>query len=502
MRRVVPLLVGVAGAASLGVLAGYSTTLSWSYVLVGVAMLLSVLPFVRAVAQRRFDPFEPVYLFALSFAVLFALRPIFDLNQPGGVPSFVGYALQSTYTAAVGVGVAGAIGFYIGYFSRVGNRLGQSIAVPSGQWVGSTLYAFMVLGTVVSLSLFAIFLASQGGLSAVAAFLSGRNLVSGAALHTSSGYLYAAPLWLTSFAVLLLARMPRWRSLGGVIAFMLLGLSQFTEIALGDRAWTLPALAAVVVTWYLRRGKRPALWTAGFLLVAVFIVGVTVPRQYRTTVDRQAGLAQTVLAATLDPGLGVAQFFGGGDTAMVDALAVELQFVPGTIPYQFGRTYLEELTRPFPRSFWSGKPVAADTQLMSAIWPDYNRAFVGFSFSLFGEPYLNLGFIGVLLFGLVFGALCKALYAWFLRDRLNPAVITIFALSWPLVFVYARGGIGADYHRQLIYIVPVLLAIVLAGIRRAAPSTGVRDSRPTVLAAMNHDSPVPMPKDDLSSLRQ
>jgi oligosaccharide repeat unit polymerase len=502
MRRITPVLVGIAVAALLGALAGYSPPLSWRYALVGMAIFLSVLPFARAVAQRRFDPFEPVYLFALSFAVLFALRPIFDLSQPGGLPSFVGYALQSTYTAALAVGVIGAIGFYIGYYSRIGNRLAKSIAVPSGQWVGATLFTFVVLGTLVSLGLFAIFLAGQGGLSAVAAFLSGRNPVSGAALHTSSGYLYTAPLWLTSFAVLLLARMPRWQSLGGLIAFTLLSLSQWTEIALGDRAWTLPALAAVVATWYLRRGRRPSVWTAAFLLVAVFIVGVTVPRQYRTTVDRQAGLAQTVLAATFDPGLGVAQFFGGGDTAMVDALAVELQFVPGTIPYQFGGTYLEELTRPFPRSFWSGKPVAADTQLMSAIWPDYDRAFVGFSFSLFGEPFLNLGFVGVLTFGLAFGALYKTLYAWFLRDRLNPAVVTIFALSWPFVFVYARGGVGADYHRQLIYIVPVLLAILLAGIRRRAPSTGLQVSGPTRLAAATHDSAMPTPNAHFTSLRQ
>jgi oligosaccharide repeat unit polymerase len=465
-------VIGVASSASLGVVAGYAASWSWSYVLVAVAILLSALPFAIAVGQRRFDPFEPVYLFALSFAVLFAVRPLFDLTQPGGVPPFVGYPLQSTYAVALGVGVLGAIGFYIGYYTRVGARLARSIPVASGEWVSSTLYTVILLGVLLSFGLFAIFLRSQGGLSVLAAFLDGRNLVSGAALHNSSGYLYAAPLWLTAFAVLLLARLGKWRSLGGLIAFVLLSLSQLTEIALGDRSWTLPALAAVVLTWYLRRGRRPAVWTAAFLLVTMFIVGVTVPRQYRATADRQAGLIETALAATLDPGSSVAQFFGGGDTAMVDALAVELLFVPGTIPYQSGRTYLEELTRPVPRSFWPDKPVAADTQIMRAIWPDYDRQGVGFSFSLFGEPYLNLGFVGVLIFSLIFGVLCRTLYAWFLRDRFNPASITIFALSWPFVFVYARGGIGADYHRQLIYIVPILLAILVAGTRRRKPPSG------------------------------
>src|ERR1700682_3259988 len=112
---------------------------------------------------------------------------------------------------------------------------------------------------------------------------------------------------------------------------------------------------------------------------------------------------------------------------------------------------------------------------MRAIWPEYDRAGVGFSFSLFGEPYLNLGFVGVFIFSMIFGILCRTLYAWFLKSPLNPAAIAIYALSWPFVFVYFRGGIGVDYHRQLIYTVPVLLAIFLAGVRRDTPPKALED---------------------------
>jgi oligosaccharide repeat unit polymerase len=151
-------------------------------------------------------------------------------------------------------------------------------------------------------------------------------------------------------------------------------------------------------------------------------------------------------------------FFAGADTAMVDGLAVELQFVPNSINYQMGRTYLEAVSRPVPRALWAEKPRAAETQLMAAIWPQFASAGVGFSFSLFGEPYLNFGLLGAVAVAFAFGVFWRAAYAWFRRAPMNPFVISLYALSWPFLFVYMRGGLGVDYQRQVIYVLPVLLA--------------------------------------------
>jgi oligosaccharide repeat unit polymerase len=155
---------------------------------------------------------------------------------------------------------------------------------------------------------------------------------------------------------------------------------------------------------------------------------------------------------------------------MVDDFAIELQFVPVSLNYQFGNTYLEALARPVPRALWSGKPIEADSQLMKAIWPRFQAAGTGFAFSFFGEPFLNFSWVGVFIVALIFGVLCRTLYAWFRRDARNSAVIAVYALSWPFVFVYMRGGFGVDYQRQLIYVLPVIGALVLAGIKRRRPS--------------------------------
>jgi oligosaccharide repeat unit polymerase len=391
-------------------------------------------------------------------------HPAFQLSQPGGVPNFVGYSPRATYAAALALALLGALGFYLGYYSAAGAKLGSRIAVPTSKWSRATLNAFVIGLTVVSIGLFSLFIASTGGLSTIKAVMAGRNAGSVAALHQSSGYLYSAPLWITPLAVLLLARAPKLRSGMGVAGFLLLSLSQVLALALGDRSWLIPAAASVILVMYLRRAKRPGLVAVAMGLLVVFIFGITLPRQYRNGLDG-ISLVDPIGNTFSDPGRQVAEFLGGPDTGMADDFAIELQFVPASLDYQLGNTYLEALVRPVPRALWANKPIEADSQLMQAMWPTLRASGGGFAFSFFGEPFLNFGAVGVFILAFIFGMLCRTLYAWFLRAPENRAVIAIYALSWPFTFVYMRGGFGVDYQRQLIYVLPILGALLVAGIR-------------------------------------
>lgn len=99
---------------------------------------------------------------------------------------------------------------------------------------------------------------------------------------------------------------------------------------------------------------------------------------------------------------------------------------------------------------------------MQVIWPEFARQHVGFAFSLFGEPFLNFGLPGIVLVSAIFGLAWRSLYTWFTRNPSNPIVLAVYALSWPFLFVYMRGGIGVDYQRQVIVLVPVALIVLLA----------------------------------------
>jgi hypothetical protein len=371
------------------------------------------------------------------------------------------------------MGAVGAILFYLGYYLPIGPAVAQRIALPRQEWSRASLTAFVITAMGVTLAAFTTFLLTNGGFSILAALFSGRNAVSGTVLRESSGYLYSAPLWLAPIGILLITLPHRRRWLGASFGLLLLTLSQVLTAGLGDRSWTLPTVAAVFLVLYLRRGRRPTTFIVAVALAFVFFFGVTVPRQYRNTDARVQPLGQLLVEDALHPGPAVQYFFAGPDTAMVDGLAVELQFVPNSIDYQIGRTYLEAVSRPVPRAVWADKPRAAETQLMAAIWPQFASAGVGFSFSLFGEPYLNFGLFGVVAVLFAFGLFWRAAYVWFRRAPMNPFVISLYALSWPFLFVYMRGGLGIDYQRQVIYLLPVLLAYLFVRRSRIAPPSAM-----------------------------
>jgi len=441
------------------ILSAFLTRFSPDWTLVYVGAALVMLPF--AIGRLiRFDIFEPVYLFALSFGVLFVIRPAFDLLTSSSLPSFVGISARPTYSKALLFAVGGCASFYAGYYLSSAQRWGLSIPGLPDVWNVRRLVVFAMILLALSGILFGLFVLGNGGMPLLSSLLAGRNPVVASALHNSSGYFYLAPLWLTSIALLFIALAPRWRSRLTFAGIGLLALSQLTEIGLGDRSFFLPALAGAVLVVYLKRKQRPPMWLAATAIVLVFVFGINLPRDYR--VHAKEGIAAVLRSTVANPGDGARDFFTGADSAMIQGLAIELEYVPSRLNYQWGATYVEALTRPIPRPLWRNKPVAAETQLMETIWPDLARIHVGFAFSVFAEPYLNFGWPGVLVFAFLFGAAWRALYSWYLANSGNITVITTYALSWPFMVVYMRGGLGVDYHRQVIYVFPIILASYLA----------------------------------------
>jgi oligosaccharide repeat unit polymerase len=453
-------------AVGIGCVVALSGLSGGPQILVALGALLALAPFVVAALRDRFDIFEPVYLFAASYAVLFVLRPAFELSQPGGPALVVGQDPVPHYAEALVAALLGAAGFYAGYYGGLGRSLARRVGIPHDELAGSSLAVFAVALTLGGLGLYAAFLVQSGGLSALATILAGRSPDSASLMAQPLGYLYTGPLWLGALGVLLLGLAPHWWSRQGAAAVALVVVSQITTATSGSRSWTLPILAAIALLWYLRRGRRPLLALVALMIVPVFVVGVSAPRDYRGTSTRNGSFVDTVLADVGDLPGSVNAFFVGGDTAMLPDLSVEMGYVPSVIPYQMGSSYLEALTRPIPRALWPDKPQAADTRLMEVLWPSFAAANVGFAFSGFGEPYLNFGFAGVLGFGILFGLACRTLYEWFRRAAHNRIVQVLFALSWPFVFVYMRGGLGVDYQRQVILLAPVVVAWLYA--RRSA----------------------------------
>jgi hypothetical protein len=449
------------------------------WLLVASGLAVSAIPLGRVLRGHQFDPFEPIYLFTVSYLLLFVLRPAVELAQPGGPQSIVGRSPETGYTAALLVGLIGASAFHLGYLSSYGRVLARRIPLPPIELSANrlTIYSFAV--TCCSVALYGSFLGLNGGADALGILLSGRNTESESLFAQPAGYLYSGLFWLASLGTLILAAAKTLWSRASLLALGLVVLSQIPSLASGARSWTLPVAAAVLILLYLRRSSRPSL--AAILVAAplVFTFGVTLPREQRVTATREESLIVAIGNALTDTQGAFQAFVLGADTAMVPDLAIAITAIPETVPFQLGATYVEAMTRPIPRAFWPDKPKAADTQLMEALWPTLAALNVGFSFSGFGEPYLNFGYPGVAVLAAAFGLAWRALYEWLRRAPNNPFVQGLFALSWPFLFVYMRGGLGVDYQRQVIAVLPFAIGLLVAGRSTHWPEQARQSAPPT-----------------------
>ena len=76
-----------------------------------------------------------------------------------------------------------------------------------------------------------------------------------------------------------------------------------------------------------------------------------------------------------------------------------IQLIPESYGYVYHKYLIYVIVRPVPRIFWPGKPVDPGFDLPSALGVEG----VSFSYSVIGELYMSLGFIGVALGGWFYG---------------------------------------------------------------------------------------------------
>jgi oligosaccharide repeat unit polymerase len=411
------------------------------------------------------DIFGPLVFVAVAYCLLFCIRPLATEYVWGASSSeSLGYRIGPSLAEAIFVATCGVAALGSGYLSvrrRPGPaRLKSTLDIPPGFGV---LTAHAV---VVSSALLLLFLRQSGGAPVL---WGGRSVEVARQFQGASGYLYAAPQMLLPFGLYLLAfrtLSSGWRLLGcGLILF-----SQIAQVGPGNRSYLIPAAISVFMVLYMRTDRRPRLRTVAISLVVLMAIGITLPREQRV-----ADPSYTSVSA-FDIGEGTKEFLVGLDTAMVDNLALVVEERDSDLPYRWGATYIAALARPIPSALWPGKPPAADQELNEVLFPWHYQRHIGFSYSFFAEPYYNFGITGVITVSFLMGVLLRRFWIWYGRSRLDPYRIAIIALTIPYIIVYARGGLGVDYHRQAIATIPFLVAFAI--LSRVSPSPGRRRMTP------------------------
>jgi len=96
-----------------------------------------------------------------------------------------------------------------------------------------------------------------------------------------------------------------------------------------------------------------------------------------------------------------------------------IQLIPDSYPFVYHKYVVYVIVRPVPRVFWPGKPVDGGFDLPSALGVED----VSYSYSVIGELYMSLGFIGIALGGWFYGRVASMASELIARCRTQGALV-------------------------------------------------------------------------------
>ncbi len=447
--------------------------------LVATIGLVCVVPIGARVVGGRFDIFEPIVVANLALLVMYVARPAAMLVT-SAQHSFKGYDLTPHIREALVIALMASIAFQVGYAAPWAKRTVERLPSALGSWdVGVTL-AFSLALAAIAVLLFAVFLVQSGGLSFIFQLAKGRSSAYDVLYRHSSAYFYGAPLllWPASLLLFAIGLTARRRDLI-VIAFALtVALGVFSG-GQGSRITLLPLVLSPAIYFYLERNRRPsavALAVVGYL---VFTVGIAYFREARTAtarIDRTYELKKSIT----DPKYEYRQLIlKGVDNDMFESLAAETVVVPseiGASPFDFlYRTF----AKPIPRILWPSKPLSAEEQLTTTLYPwerQRNSSSSGVVGSFFQAGLIPGVILGMLLIGYAFRVPWEY-WRRYPRATTSKLTLVVFLMFVPITL---RGGFGETLAFALFGIVPLVVAARLCRRRLAVAPMGLGLDRPGV----------------------
>ncbi|MGH9522402.1 MAG: O-antigen polymerase [Terriglobales bacterium] len=442
--------------AAIGIFAWSAATgpyaITTNDIIIGEAVLVFVVafgPFVwRRLTGETVDFFEPGFVFAIIYVIVFTVRPIFLLSPwvawVDSVPAEINRYLQITpdsMALAVFYGLLGIIFFQLGYGGlhiRRSSRPAapQDFQQPRRVWLSDRVRKLVVGGIVFASVSWLLVAPAIGNLSnVVGEFGRVRALLVGYG-YQGLGIDLLPVVALFAWVDHLQGRR-RW------IVWPLVIFSNVYNIMLGSRAGVYSLWLYMFLAYRYMTGKSFSRkqWIAGALLVALIFVFAMSAGELRNEEFHDWSSVRTSVEDfwTQEPlGRITATFLLEFD--QVDIFATVLTVGPRTFPFLWGESYAELLLQPIPRWIWPDKPWPYDVnigwyaaQTQTAIPP-----------SMVGELYMNFHIVGVTLGMFLFGALFRSAYRYLVTDSREPAKILLYSLLLPyLPLLILRSFVGA-----------------------------------------------------------
>ena len=426
----------------------------------GVGAVLA-LPLAWRVVARRFDPFEPIVIFAVAWGVMFVVRPAAIMIRDD--TNFYGVDIGETLDRAVLLGLLGAVAFIVGYEARFAHAL--AVRLPRLAEDVPSLRVLAVAGIVGVLAtlLLVLFLLWAGGPAAIETFLNGRSaefndVLEGSPLYLWSLSLAVVPAALVGLAVAYVHRRP----IAILGAAALIALALIRIVPTGGRGYLLMLVGSAVVFLYLHHDRRPGMIALGVGIVAA-LVGSYAVLLFRDAETRQTASSTLERLASTPSGF-LRPLIQGPDAEMAPALAGALLAIPSELPHRYGAATFGDLAgRPIPRQLWSGKPQPHTIVVTEAVWPVAREkgAFQP-AFTPLMSFYWDFGLVGAFVGLTIYGWFARLGYQYFLRQSWNTTVQLLYALALSTLVVAVRGDPVLLAFHSFVMFAP-LLAIIRVG---------------------------------------
>ena len=429
---------------------------------VGVAIAVG-LPIAWRVRQRRFDPFEPIVVFALAWGVMFVVRPIAIVVRDD--TNFYGVDIGPTLDDAVLLGLVGAVAFAFGYWLPFGKHLAARLPAVAQGTPSSAALVWSVVVACVGLALLALVIVPGEGLDGVETFLGGRSEALDEIIDNSSNYLWYGSLVVVPAALVSAALALEARTASAIALALALGaMALLRAVPTGNRVFLVVLVGGFVVFAYLRTARRPGI-VAMCLGIVVALVASRAVLEVRDPETRRD--VPTILRAIVTtPKSAFSPLYRGPDAEMAPALAGAMTAIPDPLGYRFGgATFGDVVLRPVPRELWDDKPRPHITVVTEEVWPvavetgGFNPAFTPvlafyWDFWVFGVV-AGMGLLGVL---------ARSVWEYFLRFESSFSAQLLFATALCYLVVVLR------HDHVLTSVWALILFVPLVAILRFAPT--------------------------------
>lgn len=423
-----------------------------------------VAPLLLRALRRRFDPFEPIAVFAIAYGALFVIRPAVLLATDRLYVDawFRVIYITDTFNWMLVLAALGAAAFVITYELPIGASIARMLPKPSKDFDTGRVAFFSVVTGVLGVLLYSLFLAQAG----VTIFTTARDPLGLTLYRNSSAYLTTGAYLLVPASLVLIAvgglRRRRNILLLGLLALALLLLFVLPR---GNRLPLLPLASGLLVYFHARNGTRPRfvallIISALALLMASFVMNARSP-QFR---EREEASLQDLLVQVVTNPYHLVEPLVGPDNSYALTFSAALTIIPEEIPFQYGRDTLGDLvTRPIPRKLWPSKPPTPVQQTVEELWPRaYYLGIANPEFSTLLAFYRDFGVAGILAGMGLYGVIARAWYEYFLLHRESIMAQLLFGAGLAFVVIGMRDNPVDNLWRASLEVFPIWIIFQLA----------------------------------------